>query len=268
MRKYIIAIVIIVFMLLNQTFVYSEVEGSNQPIKVDSLKNGLVKAQYNTGRDKNLKFMVEKDGVRYTYDLNNSNNYESFPLQLGDGDYKLSILENIEGIKYKYLITREIYVNEDVNSVFLNSIQMIRWDKDSAAIKKAKVLTAGIKNDNEKIEILRNYIVNNISYDYVKAANLNSGYLPDNDKTLKDGKGICYDFASLYAAMLRSQCIPTKLAMGYTDGVSEYHAWNEVYDKNTDEWHLIDTTYDSVLKNTKKADIYKDKSKYKKDREY
>jgi transglutaminase-like putative cysteine protease len=39
--------------------------------------------------------------------------------------------------------------------------------------------------------------------------------------------GICYDYASLMCAMLRSQGIATRMIHGNTP--QGYHAWNEVY---------------------------------------
>ena len=50
---------------------------------------------------------------------------------------------------------------------------------------------------------------------------------PDPDETLDTGKGICFDYAALMSAMLRSQRIPTKLEVGYSGDV--YHAWISCY---------------------------------------
>ena len=56
--------------------------------------------------------------------------------------------------------------------------------------------------------------------------------------------GICYDYAVLFAAMLRSVDIPTKLSMGYKSDINYYHAWNQVYLNG--KWVNIDTTYDAA----------------------
>ena len=64
-------------------------------------------------------------------------------------------------------------------------------------------------------------------------------------------KGICFDYASLMAAMLRSQGIPTKLEVGYSG--QAYHAWISVYLQETGwvdgiisfdgkDWTLMDPT--------------------------
>lgn len=52
--------------------------------------------------------------------------------------------------------------------------------------------------------------------------------MPDVDEiSLSSGKGICFDYAALMAAMLRSQRIPTKLQVGYAG--EAYHAWISCY---------------------------------------
>ena len=51
---------------------------------------------------------------------------------------------------------------------------------------------------------------------------------------------------SLFAAMLRSVGVPTKLIKGESSNVEGYHAWNEVYING--KWRIVDTSYDSQLK--------------------
>lgn len=81
-----------------------------------------------------------------------------------------------------------------------------------------------------------------------------TGYVPDPDQTLSSGKGICFDYASLAAAMLRSQGIPAKVITGYVSGGAVYHAWNMIYLKESgwitveikapaNEWERIDLTF-------------------------
>ena len=71
-------------------------------------------------------------------------------------------------------------------------------------------------------------------------------YIPSPTATLSGTKGICYDFASLFAAMCRSQNIPCALTKGYAG--SSYHAWNKV--NVGGKWYAIDLTY-AVLYRTK-----------------
>ncbi len=71
------------------------------------------------------------------------------------------------------------------------------------------------------------------------------------DETLASGTGICFDYAAVMSAMLRSQRIPTKLEVGYSG--EAYHAWISTYiadigwiDKiiefNGNTWTLMDPT--------------------------
>ena len=66
------------------------------------------------------------------------------------------------------------------------------------------------------------------------AATVQSGYLPVLDEVLAKGKGICFDYAALMTAMLRSQGVPCKLVTGYV-GTSKpaYHAWISVWSQET-----------------------------------
>ena len=43
----------------------------------------------------------------------------------------------------------------------------------------------------------------------------------------------CFDYASLAAALLRSQGIPCKVVFGYVAPDDLYHAWNMFYTKET-----------------------------------
>jgi len=126
--------------------------------------------------------------------------------------------------------------------------------------KKAHELTEKTDDEIEKLDIIYNYIITNVVYDTDKAKNVKPGYVPDVDEILKSNKGICFDYASIMASMLRSENIPAKLVTGYSSNLSVYHAWNEVYTDETgwivlnemyfdgNEWKLMDSTIASSAK--------------------
>lgn len=206
---------------------------------------GVVTASYSNTTGKRAKLMIEKDNSKYTYDLNIKGNAERFPLQLGDGEYKLTVLENTSGNAYQIIASTKVQVKmKDEKLVYLNSIQNINWSVSDTAIVYAKNLTQDTKDLEEKAKLLYNHMAYNYTYDYDKLASLPTTYLPNIESTFEDKTGICYDFSSLYAAMLRSQGIYAKLIKGYTTNATGYHAWNEVYDTSKKEWLIIDTTYD------------------------
>ena len=98
---------------------------------------------------------------------------------------------------------------------FLRPSQFVDYTQDSACVALAAGLAAEASGEAGAVANIYAYIRDHIAYDRDKAATVQSGYLPDPDATLAAGKGICFDYAALAAAMLRSQGIPTKLITGY-----------------------------------------------------
>ena len=97
-------------------------------------------------------------------------------------------------------------------------------------MKTAQEQVKTATSDLDAVADIYYYVTETISYDEEKAKTVPTGYLPDLDETLTSCKGICFDYASLMAAMLRSQDIPAKLEIGYSGKV--YHAWISVYIKD------------------------------------
>ncbi len=239
---------------------------------ITDLNKGVIHVTYTSTSTAKVKVMIEKSPARYTYDINSIGVKESFPLQSGSGTYKISLLQNTSGNSYKLISSKSVTATiTDVNSVYLNTIQNVNFNVDSAAVKKAVELTKGTTDIYKKAQILWNYMANNNKYDYKKLSLLKSSYVPVVDATLRDKTGICYDFSSLFAAMLRSQGIPAKLVKGYAPNyASGYHAWNEVWDAASQKWITIDATYDlQVIKIKPKAvTMIKPSAEYQKIYEY
>lgn len=245
---------------------FATITNKSEGISTNKLDNGVISVNYNN--KSKMKVMISKDNKKYSYILNHKP--IQIPLQLGNGQYNVFILENIEGNRYKVLSKQSINLQlEDQNKVYLQSIQLINWNNDMNAIKKAKEITKYCKNDEEKVRVIYNYVVNNIDYDYNKARTVKKGYIPCIDEIIKNSKGICYDYSALFAGMLRSVGVPTKLIMGYKNDIKSYHAWNQVYLKKSNKWVTIDTTYDSCLKNKNSSlSMIKDSNQYKINKEY
>ncbi|MPW27195.1 hypothetical protein GC105_15595 [Alkalibaculum sp. M08DMB] len=215
---------------------------SKPSIDVSNANNGTVKAKYLSA--KKLKVQIVKGDKTYNYDLKGDNKYQSYPLQMGDGTYKISVMENVEGNKYKSVLTKEAQVKTtNPNQKYLTSVQMINWSSSMAPIKKASSLASG--SDAQKASKIYSFVVSSIKYNS-DITSLPSGYVPNIETTYSSKKGICYDFASLYASMMRSVGVPTKLVKGTSSNVNGYHAWNEVYIDG--KWRIVDTSYDSQLK--------------------
>lgn len=215
-------------------------------IDISALDKGVVKVSYASGSRLKVQISHGGNSKPYTYDLNNQGRQEVFPLQMGNGEYKVKVLENTGDQKYKVVASKDVTLSlADPNSVYLNPIQSIEWNVNPKSVAKAVELTSGTEDPVKKASILWNYMIKNNQYDYQKALNIPSPYFPVPDQTLALKMGICYDFSSLYAAMLRSEGIPAKLVKGYASGYATgYHAWNEVYDSAKKQWVVVDSTYD------------------------
>lgn len=237
-------------------------------LDTSKLSQGAVKVNYDAKNSAKLKVMIAKGKENYTYSLTAGRASEVFPLQLGNGDYKVMLLENVSGKSYKILKQQAVSLNlKDDKVVYLNSVQNVSWTSTSKAVAKAQELAKGKKTAEEKAKAVYNFIISNIKYDKALAGTVTTDYLPSIDKTLTTKKDICYGYAALYAAMMRSLDIPTKLVMGDSDYVDQYHAWNEVFLNG--KWVIVDTTVDSGLKQGNKATVFvKDAAKYTKTKQY
>ena len=88
------------------------------------------------------------------------------------------------------------------------------------------------------------WIIDNVDYD--------DDYYPTYQyfnvlKTLRTKKGICFDFANLFAALCRSQQIPCFVLDGYQyEDFSSQHVWNRVNFNGS--WFNLDVTCDATRK--------------------
>ena len=258
-------IIPVITLLMIQTTVPS-VEGITPNIDTSNLAHGTVSVGYKPESKADVKVLIHKDHVKYTYNL-----YENdvFPLQLDNGKYTVSILENVIDNKYKVVKSEDVILQlEDNNLVYLQSNQIINWNENMTPIQKAKELTKDAKNDIEKVASIYSYIVKSIKYDNNKANSVQSDYIPSIESTFITLDGICYDYAALFAAMLRSVEVPTKLVMGRKNDISTYHAWNEVYLKDRNQWVTMDTTYHAALKVDSSNEMIKNSADYVGERHY
>lgn len=188
---------------------------------------GYVMIRYQGGASKVKVQIMVPDSTTYTYTLAGSS-YETFPLSEGDGSYKVDVLEHVQDDMYALAFSQEMQVElADEFRPFLYPNQYAWFTRDDETVACGIRLSGESADDLDYVERVYLYIIENITYDEELAATVTGGYLPDVDRTLKTKKGICFDYASLMAAMLRSQGIPTKLQIGYSG--EAYHAWISVY---------------------------------------
>lgn len=198
--------------------------------------------------------LTAEDGVVYSYFISPGES-AVIPFSSGSSTYQVSCYQQISDSQYAalYADTLEIKLaNEFLPFLYPN--QYVNFTPDSEASKLALSMISEDTSDIDALQIIYNYVVSHVTYDYDLADTVASGYLPDVDETLQTGKGICFDYAALTAAMLRSCDIPCKLQIGYAGDIK--HAWINVYIRSRgwvdkavefsgDSWSRMDPTFDS-----------------------
>ena len=196
---------------------------------------GYVMAQYLTQTEKRLKVVVKGPSTTYTYNLS-PEQWTAFPLSDGNGEYQMGIYINAVDSKYAAVLVTGFQVElADEFAPFLRPNQYVDYTAAPETVALGAELTKGITEPLKKVEAVYDYVVGNFSYDYEKASAVKSGYLPVLDTVLQEKKGICFDYAAVMTAMLRSQEVPCKLVVGYAGDV--YHAWISVW---TEEHGWVD----------------------------
>ena len=115
---------------------------------------------------------------------------------------------------------------------------------DTQTVELADEICTDCETDAEKARAFQNWIVSNFEYDF--EADPFIQYF-DVSKTIRTRKGLCFDFAHLFAAFCRSQNIPCYVIDGtsYTDP-TDAHTWNSVYYDGA--WWDVDNTSDIMRK--------------------
>lgn len=226
----------------------------NDTINIDAShsESGYFMVRY-LGSNSKVKLRVNGPGKsEYIYLLSGSQEYETFPLPCGSGSYQIQVLENAAGDKYAVAYSADLSVSvQDEFAPFLYPNQYVNFTENSQTVSKGSELAANCYSDLEVIEHIYHFVTEEIAYDTEKAASVTYGYLPVVDETLSSKKGICFDYAALMSAMLRSQGIPTKLEIGYSG--EAYHAWISTYIQESgwvdniiefdgNSWTLMDPT--------------------------
>ncbi len=230
-----------------------------------NIAKGYFSLTYDGDLSKIVKVYIQKEGTT-NYDIFavNSNTPVNFPVELGDGNYTVSLLQNVSGDSYRKLESFKFAYKEDtaVRDRFLVPNAYIDYNKDMKFLKYYSTVYEKLSSTNDKVRKFYDDVVHDYSYDTDKAAKIPAGYVPVIDKTFDAKKGICSDYSTLVSGYLRSIGVPTKLIMGYNPEITEYHAWNEIYVDG--KWVAIDATYDSAyVRANMPYTMEKDGSKFK-----
>ncbi|QQE77356.1 transglutaminase domain-containing protein [Alicyclobacillus sp. SO9] len=115
----------------------------------------------------------------------------------------------------------------------------------------AKKITANDKTPRSKAYALYEWEIHHVSYNWKKYYDYVNKHKWDAQtplQTLHTGKGVCSDYALLYAEMAHSVGLKVAIVEGIGGTPSENgpHAWNQVYLGKQKGWIPVDTTWGAV----------------------
>ena len=197
--------------------------GGKLCVDASNVSEGYFIASAPEGSKHRLKLRVVKEETTLTYDLSAEGKEEVFPLQLGSGEYEISLYENLSGKKYAQSGTVQLAVQlADENLPFLYPNQYVNYTQDSPIVETAIGLGAEA-GEKEAFEAVCSYIASEYVYDFIRAVTISPGMLPDIPGCYEKRMGICQDLSAMMVGMLRVLGIPSRLVIGYAD--DNYHAW-------------------------------------------
>lgn len=226
--------------------------GGGAVVDYSNTAQGYVMVLFEEQIQDRLKVQVKGPRATYTYNLT-PGQWTALPLSDENGGYQIVIYRNVTDSRYATVLSVSLQAEmENEFAPFLHANQYVNYDEAPNTVKKAAELTAGHEDPLEKVTLIYNYVIRNVTYDKELATTVKSGYLPRLDQVLENRRGICFDYAALMTGMLRSQGVPTKLVVGYAG--QSYHAWISVWTEEEgwvdgviffdgDAWHRMDPTF-------------------------
>lgn len=169
---------------------------------------------------------------------------DSFKKALGNTAAKAITPEAVEA--FEKLTGGNIKIIEYFNGVTLDEAVKSNEEIDNKALE----IVGHTSDSREKAYLIYKWISSNIRYDYEKAEKIVSN--PDSTTSgsivaYETGRGICFDFSSLYVSMCRVAGLKVRLitGLGYSGMSWGDHAWNQVYYPEEDRWINLDATFGS-----------------------
>ncbi|QAY68204.1 transglutaminase domain-containing protein [Paenibacillus protaetiae] len=173
--------------------------------------------------------------------------------QIGQSPLYKQTADLLEPVAGKALAGKGPVLAEAVQAEFKNILErkyeIVDYNIPSDIGEAAKQITKSSATDEEKARALYRWVGTRISYDWDKADNyVENGVWKEQtpEETFAARKGVCIDYARLYAMMARSVGLEVRVVTGMgADGRGGFgpHAWNEV--KLNGRWVPLDATWAS-----------------------
>lgn len=156
---------------------------------------------------------------------------------------------NIQTTKKIFTTTYEVFIDAGSNANYLsegyNSKQQIIEYENQINHEVEKILekTTG-KSNYEKIQIIHDYLVDNVSYDQtLSKENIYNMY-----GTLVNKESVCEGYAKAFKYLMNQIGVESIVVIGKatdSNGETQSHAWNYVNFENA--WYAIDVTWDDPV---------------------
>lgn len=163
-------------------------------------------------------------------------------------------LPNIVNNSFKIVVKEATNLDPNLKNnkritIYYNGVTLEQGIKSNDEIDKFAINMVKDKNETrEKAKFIYKWVGNAVVYDDEKA-----NRVLNNDMQVKSGaiptfyskKGICFDYACLYAAMCKANNIKVRIITGQGFNGSNWvnHAWNQVYIEQENKWVNVDSTF-------------------------
>ena len=180
--------------------------------------------------DLKMQLKVKHGSDSVSYLINGDGQYETIPLQYGNGSYQFTLYIAQKKGSNKCTGAGSISLKcsmKDELSCFLYPNQYVNYDADSPLIQKARELSSGLSDAEKIARKVCKFVYKYITYDMIScqtiSANQTKDLLPDIATAWETRLGVCKDKSAVLCAMLRSLGIHAKLVIGTANGTP--HAW-------------------------------------------
>ena len=158
-------------------------------IDYSNISEGYVLVSYlGSDTSKKLKISVltpNKKSYNF-YNLSHDGSYTIIPLTEGNGSYQVTVSKTTTGSIYSRLASKTFDVTlKDEFAPFRHSNQYVNYSKYGKVAEKARQLTANSTSELQSLQLIYNFVVNYLTYDYTKAAAatapgaVTSDFIPD-----------------------------------------------------------------------------------------
>lgn len=203
---------------------------------------------------------TDTNGKVTCYDLNLEKDKKyDIPVYCGEGKYTLSLLKHDHANQFEPMLAVTVQAKpNNAFDAFLRPTKNADFGAATNTVAKAEALTAGCQTDREKIEVVYNWVSENIVY-AVEMMSSRTGKTEaetvyDLDWILSEKRGVCGHKSALMAGMLRSLHIPCKVVAG--NGHAWISVWNETGTFMKDgvtysvgDWLDLNSTSKGLIKN-------------------